>query len=138
MNDSKLTKLLREFTPEKNSFATLGFTAGALASTAEDLRKWIDHLFRYDFLAEETLQKMINYLEAEDPDVKYQIGYGLGMRVLNIEGDTLYGHTGTIPGFGAAVFHCPKKDYSIAISSNFSMFEQTEVLKEFVSVLIND
>lgn len=121
--------------PDETSFATLGFSAGAIVSTADDLRKWIDNLFRTNFLQKETLNEMIDYKEAKDPDVRNQVGYGLGLRVLKIDGNVIFGHTGTIPGFGAAVFYCPKKDYSVAVVSNISMFDQISVLEELISII---
>jgi D-alanyl-D-alanine carboxypeptidase len=124
-----------KITPDETSFATLGFSAGAIVSTADDLRKWIDSLFKSNFLKEETLNEMMKYLEAEDHDVRRQIGYGLGLRVLNIDGDIMFGHTGTIPGFGAAVFYCPEKDYSVAIIGNVSIFDQISVLEGLISVI---
>ena len=74
----------------------------------------------------------MNYLKAGDPDVKYQLGYGLGLRVLKINEDKIFGHTGTIPGFGAAVFYCPEKNYSLAVVSNISIFDQLEVMKDLI------
>jgi D-alanyl-D-alanine carboxypeptidase len=118
-----------KITPDETSFATLGFSAGAMVSTANDLRQWIDGLFKSGFLQEETLDEMMGYVEAEDHDVRGQIGYGLGLRVLHIGGDIVFGHTGTIPGFGAAVFYCPEKDYSAAVIGNASMFDQISVIE---------
>ncbi len=124
-----------EMTAAKNGFATLGFSAGAIVSTASDLRNWIDSLFRLDFLNKESIEEMINYLETEGSDVKNQLGYGLGLRVLKIEEQFLYGHTGTIPGFGAAVFYCPEKDYSLAVMSNISVFDQINVLSDLLKII---
>jgi D-alanyl-D-alanine carboxypeptidase len=126
---------IHKITPDETSFATLGFSAGAMVSTADDLRKWIDSLFKSNFLKEETLNEMVKFLEVEDHDVRGQIGYGLGLRVLNIDGNIFFGHTGTIPGFGAAVFYCPGKDYSIAVISNVSVFDQMSVLEGLFSVI---
>ena len=63
----------------------------------------------------------MRYLEATDPDVPGQLGYGLGLRVLAVGDDLIFGHTGTIPGFGAVAFYCPEKDYSVAVVSNLSL-----------------
>lgn len=125
----------RKITPDETSFATLGFSAGAIVSTANDLRKWIDNLFKYNYLKRETLNEMMEYLEAEDPDVCGQIGYGLGLRVIKIDDNIIFGHTGTIPGFGAAVFYCPEKDYSVAIIGNVSMLDQVNVVEGLISVI---
>jgi D-alanyl-D-alanine carboxypeptidase len=125
----------QKVTPNETSFATLGFSAGAIASTANDLCNWIDSLFKSNFLKKETLNEMTNYLQVEDHDIPGQIGYGLGLRTLNIDGNKIFGHTGTIPGFGAAVLYCPEKDYSVAIISNVSIFDQIDVLKGLISVI---
>jgi D-alanyl-D-alanine carboxypeptidase len=129
---------LREFTPEENSFATFGYSAGAMAATAEDLQQWIDQLFSGEFIAPETLAEMMEYLPVEDEDVRRQVGYGLGLRVLEIDGDLIYGHTGTIPGFGAAAFYCPEKDYSVAVASNSSPFAQVGALEKLIAVINNN
>jgi len=126
---------IHKVVPKETSFATLGFSAGAIVSTADDLRKWIDSLLKSFFQSESTLIEMMNYLEAEDQDVHRQIGYALGLRVLDIDGDIIYGHTGTIPGFGAAVFYCPVKNYSIALGSNVSLFDQISVLEDLIFVI---
>ena len=127
-----------EMTADKNAFATLGFSAGAIVSTASDLRIWVDSLFSSNFLKEDSLDEMMNYLDAEDPDVKSQLGYGLGLRVLKIEDQILYGHTGTIPGFGAAAFYCPEKDFSLSVISNISIFDQVDVINELVKTIITE
>ncbi len=124
--------------PTNVSWSTLGFSAGAMVSNAQDLLQFIDGLFTGELLSETTLAEMINYLEVEDAGVPDQLGYGLGLRCLKVEGDELLGHTGTTPGFGAAVFHCPEKDYSIALVANMSMFDQSSVLREVIRVLHSD
>lgn len=124
-----------EMTAEKNAFATLGYSAGALVSTASDLRKWIDALFRSSFLSDKSLNEMMDFLEVEDGDLEKELGYGLGLRVLEIDEQILYGHTGTIPGFGAAVFYCPEKDYSLAVMSNISVFDQVNVINDLVKII---
>lgn len=121
--------------PEATSFATLAYAAGTVASTAEDLRRWIDTLLASDFLTPEVRGDMMRYLEATDPDVPGQLGYGLGLRVLAVGDDLIFGHTGTIPGFGAAAFYCPEKDYSVAVVSNLSLFDQTNVVGALVQIL---
>ncbi len=126
---------INEIAPDETSFATLGFSAGAMVSTADNLRRWTDYLFKSNFLSENTLKLMMEYIEAEDSDVRQQIGYGLGLRVIKVNESQIYGHTGTIPGFGAAAFYCPQQDYSIAIISNYSMFNQFSVIEKFVSVI---
>jgi D-alanyl-D-alanine carboxypeptidase len=54
---------------------------------------------------------------------------------LKIDNDEIYGHTGTIPGFGAAAFHSLEKDYSLAVVSNISMFDQISVLEGLIKLI---
>jgi CubicO group peptidase (beta-lactamase class C family) len=72
--------------------------AGQLWSTVADLGRWLDFLAigHGDVLAVSTLDEMS--APAPFPD------YGLGLRRLDVEGRTLIGHTGSMPGFLAAAF----------------------------------
>ena len=126
---------VHKLNPEATSFATLAHAAGAVASTADELRIWIDTLLASNFLHPEVMGEMVSYLEAKDPDVPSQIGYGLGLRVLAVDDDLIFGHTGTIPGFGAAAFYCPEKDYSVAVVSNLSLFDQINVVDALIQIL---
>lgn len=126
---------IQKFTSQENSFASLGFAAGGMVTTAEELTIFLESIFKTEYLEEETVKMMNDYLLAADPDVKNQIGYGLGLRVLKIKGDILYGHTGTIPGFGAAAFYCPQENYSISYASNISLFDQVKVLEGLIAVI---
>ncbi len=71
----------------------------------------------------------------KDPDIPEQTGYGLGLRRLVIEQDTLIAHTGTIPGFGGAAFYCPEKGYYIAILGNISAMNQPYILRTIVMTI---
>jgi hypothetical protein len=57
--------------------------------------------------------------------------------VLNISGHVFFGHTGTIPGFGAAVFHCPEMDCSVAVMGNASVFDQISVIEGLLPAMKN-
>jgi CubicO group peptidase (beta-lactamase class C family) len=73
--------------------------AGQAWSTVADLARWADFLAtgHPDVLAPETLTEM-GRPQPPDP------GYGLGLRLLDIDGRRLVGHTGSMPGFLASVF----------------------------------
>jgi D-alanyl-D-alanine carboxypeptidase len=79
--------------------------AGELWSTAADLARWAAFLAAGDerVLAAATLERMRRPAappEATDPDG----GYGLGVQLLRRGGRTLAGHTGSMPGFLAALW----------------------------------
>jgi CubicO group peptidase (beta-lactamase class C family) len=73
--------------------------AGQAWSTIADLARWADFLAtgHPDVLAKATLDEMAS----PQPPVD---GYGLGLRLLELDGRRLRGHTGSMPGFLASLF----------------------------------
>ncbi len=73
--------------------------AGQVWSTVTDLARWADFLAtgHPDVLAPETLDDMAT---AQAPAA----GYGLGLRLLDVDGTAYAGHTGSMPGFVASLF----------------------------------
>jgi len=79
--------------------------AGQLWSTAADLARWAGFLAAGDerVLAAATVERMRRPAappEETDPDG----GYGLGMQLMRRDGRRLAGHTGSMPGFLAALW----------------------------------
>jgi D-alanyl-D-alanine carboxypeptidase len=123
---------LTRIRPGNRAWPSGAFAAGAVASTSGDLLRFIESLFYGQVLTSDSLDTMLAFLPAPDAQVPNQTGYGLGLRRLEIDGDVLVGHTGTIPGFGAAVFSCPEGDYSIAFAANLSLFDPAPLLRDLV------
>jgi CubicO group peptidase (beta-lactamase class C family) len=73
--------------------------AGQVWSTVTDLARWADFLAtgHPDVLAAGTLDEMAT-AQAPAP------GYGLGLRLLDVDGTAYAGHTGSMPGFLASLF----------------------------------
>ncbi len=73
--------------------------AGQAWSTVADLARWADFLAtgHPDVLARTTLDEMAT---AQAPAA----GYGLGLRLIELDGRPLTGHTGSMPGFLASLF----------------------------------
>ena len=72
--------------------------AGQAWSTVTDLLRWADFLAtgHPDVLARTTLDEMAT--------AQPRPGYGLGLRLLDVDGRQLRGHTGSMPGFLASLF----------------------------------
>lgn len=79
--------------------------AGQLWSTATDLGAWVRFLTApsSEILAADTLEEM-TIIQSADPGAGLRDAYGLGLRLLEHRGTVLVGHTGSMPGFLAAVF----------------------------------
>jgi D-alanyl-D-alanine carboxypeptidase len=126
---------LTRIRPGNRAWASGAFAAGGVASTSADLLSLIDNLFYGQLLTAVSLEEMTDFRPAPDEHLPAQTGYGLGLRRLEIEGDVLVGHTGTIPGFGAVVVECQERDYSIAAAANLSVFDQLAVLEAVVRLV---
>lgn len=121
--------------PTNRAFASSGYSAGGIAANSSDIAIFLEALFSQKIISKDSLEKMMDFKDFTDEDVTEQTGYGLGFRRLVIEGDTLIGHTGTIPGFGGAAFYCPEKDYYITILANLSYLDQVHILSTIIKTL---
>lgn len=93
--------------------------AGQLWSTVEDLAVWSAVLTgrHRDVLSEDALRSMSTPHSA-DPDERLSGAYGLGLR-LSRKGDRmLIGHTGSMPGFFAALFVDPGSGVGAILLAN--------------------
>jgi D-alanyl-D-alanine carboxypeptidase len=72
----------------------------------------------------------MKFVEARDRNYPGLRGYGLGIKHFIIDGEDLYGHTGTVPGYSGIVLHNIKKGYTICILDNLSVIDQEGLLKD--------
>jgi CubicO group peptidase (beta-lactamase class C family) len=106
--------------------------AGQLWSTPADLIAWADVLAQgrgdesggrmplvmgRDVLSPETAVEM-RTVQSGDPDDQHQGAYGLGLRLHWSATGTLAGHTGSMPGFLAAMFVDPRTHASAVVMAN--------------------
>lgn len=127
----------RRVTERHQSWLTYGYSAGAMVSTAADLVRFVDALFDGLLLAPEERSQMTTFIPAADRDLPQQTGYGLGLRQLTGAGagGIVLGHTGSTPGFGAAVLHAPDADYTIAAVGNLSRFDALPLIEAVLADL---
>jgi CubicO group peptidase (beta-lactamase class C family) len=95
--------------------------AGQLWSTAQDMCRWSGALSgsRPDLLNANTLAEMSAPRTMEDLQ-HWTRGFGLGLMLMR-DGDTVYvGHTGSMPGFLAAVFCHPSTQLAVVVLTNTS------------------
>ena len=91
--------------PEPEHHAGVMAAAGQLWATLDDLARFAAFLLgdTGDVLSPDTLEEMA-VPAGVDPSSPGWSGYGLGLQVLRVDGRTLTGHGGSMPGFLAGVF----------------------------------
>jgi CubicO group peptidase (beta-lactamase class C family) len=91
--------------PEPEHDAGVMAAAGQLWSTLADLGRFAAFLLgdTGEVLSPATLEEM-TVPAGVDPSVPGWSAYGLGLQVLRVDGQTLVGHGGSMPGFLAGVF----------------------------------
>lgn len=116
---------------------TIPDSAGALVSTADELRIWIRQLMRGQVIDRETLQEMISpspTAAAASPN--YQYGYGV--YVWKVRGTTMIGHTGQINGFTAAVGYLPDRDITTVVLANDDTFDARVAGRRLTAIAIGE
>ena len=104
----------------RTSQYSASWTAGAMVSTAEDIARWSQALFRGKVLSQAGLDQMLTF-HAPTPGEPSIIGYGLGTvkfahRLL--AGEDAFGHGGWVVGYSTAMAFFPEYDVSISILMN--------------------
>lgn len=124
-----------DISPDNTSWATLAFTSGAMASTAEDLGIFFEHLMHADMLAPATLKEMTTFIDAPNPGFPQQNGYGLGLMRLDVNGHELIGHVGQFMGATTIAMLSPDEGYIIVITCNLSNPELVAVLADLQEII---
>lgn len=86
-------------------------------ASASDLAAFIDDLFLGDVLSAALRQAMFEIVP-DDGRIAGQVGGGLGIRVYNFLGRTLYGHSGGTQNSSALVLFDPATGITVAVSVN--------------------
>jgi D-alanyl-D-alanine carboxypeptidase len=101
------------------SAATVAWAAGDLVSSARDVAKWCAALYGGNVLNGTSRSEMIetdysNYANG---------GYGLGTRTRTSNGQPALGHTGSLRGFSAAMWHFPESDLTVVVMGNLGRIQ---------------
>lgn len=110
--------------------ATVAWAAGAIDGSAHDLTTWGDALYGGHLVAPEDLAQMEDwtYYPATDET------YGLGTRSRVIEGERVFGHTGSIRGYDAAMWHFPETDMTITVLTNLGRIDANPIVDALAAI----
>ena len=116
----------QDFNPERwadstNLFSSIYssvWAAGAIASTPREIAKWSQTLYSGNFLQSASLDSM---LITEPRRIgRSVIPMGLGVLKLKVEGETTWGHGGTLYPFKSRTFYLPELGLSVAYSYSWT------------------
>lgn len=114
--------------PENTSWATVGFTAGAMASNSTDLSAFTYRLFSGEIVNTESLKLMTTFSD----------NYGLGLKKIKVNDRYYWGHEGEITGFESITAYHPDSGIVISICCNTTPFTINELLNKIDALLYNN
>lgn len=92
---------------------------GVMAATAQDVALFLDKLFNNEVLNVQSLKDMKELTEVKAGHRYFdRPAYGLGLMSARISGRSIYGHTGSGPGFGGVAYYNEESRNSIVLLSN--------------------
>jgi D-alanyl-D-alanine carboxypeptidase len=109
------------------STATIASTAGAIASSASDLARWVEALYGGDVVRPDLLAAMTEFRPHDY--------YGLGTRTRIYSGRRAVGHTGSLRGFDDAMWYFPREGATIVVLTNRNLYGIDKVVKSIARTL---
>ncbi len=106
--------------------------AGGFISTAQDLMKWNESLYKHKLLAEETFNRMATKQPnaVRNHPIFGELHYGYGITV-DTSGNLLQlGQTGYVPGFVSMDFYFPEYDTGVIVLENIA-YDTDNIKKTF-------
>ena len=97
------------------SAATVAWAAGGVTASARDIARWADALYGGEgVVSDASLAQMTDYLAAGQT----RGTYGLGTRTRLYAGERMFGHTGSLRGFAASMWHYEELDLTVVVLTN--------------------
>ena len=93
------------------------WTGGGLITTSLDLARYIKLLLEGKVVYKDYLEQMKQPVN-EESGKRDSTGYGLGLEVWDTTYGKMYGHRGTMPGYGSITLYVPDYGFSIAMQYN--------------------
>ncbi|MGH2473923.1 MAG: serine hydrolase domain-containing protein, partial [Candidatus Limnocylindrales bacterium] len=116
------------------SVVTAAGGAGGVASSASDLAVWARALYGGDVLAPTSRMAMLD--PSDSARYKPSVPYGLGVQVVDIDGQRTYGHSGRLLGFRSAVRYLPAQDLAVAVLTNQSRTDPGVIVRALLKIVL--
>jgi D-alanyl-D-alanine carboxypeptidase len=99
-----------------DSIASSAWTGGGIVAGAAAVARWGDALLRDDVLDPSGRKQLLSFVAVDDGPA----GYGLGVTRIRSpqDGTELWGHDGSLPGFGSSLWHLPSRGITAAVLAN--------------------
>lgn len=120
-----------DYRPTKAA-ATVAWGAGDIVSTASDLAEWARAVYGGHLLAPDSLAAITNF----DYSSYAKETYGLGTRTRVFDGARMFGHTGSLRGFDAAMWHFPETDLTIVVLTNRGRIEANPIVDALATIAL--
>ena len=112
------------------SAATVAWAAGAMVSSAPGIADWARALYAGELLSAESMAQMTDF--AGNP---YSgTSYGLGTRTRLVDGWRMVGHTGSLRGFTAAMWHVRDAGITVVVLDNLGRIDPNRIADEFARI----
>ncbi len=99
--------------------ATQAWTAGAIASNAEDMALYTEALVSGELFSDpDSLAQMTDFQEVDPLKFGLMTSYGLGIGVFPLKAAEAWGHTGGTAGFATLIMTIPEKDTNLVYLTN--------------------
>lgn len=120
-----------DYRPTKSA-ATVAYGAGDIVSTAADLADWVRSVYGGQLLEPESVALMTDFNYSS-----YARGtYGLGTRTRLFDGARMFGHTGSLRGYAAAMWHFPETDLTIVVLTNRGRIEANPIVDALAEIAL--
>ncbi len=118
-----------DYRPTKSA-ATVAFAAGDIVSTAGALADWVRSVYGGHLVEPESLALMTDFNYSS-----YARGtYGLGTRTRVFAGERMFGHTGSLRGYAAAMWQFPSTDLTIVVLTNRGRIEANPIVDALAAI----
>lgn len=95
----------------------IGFSAGSLMSTVEDLALWDAALYSDKLVSKKTMQKIWQPVKSKSGR-PLPVNYGLGWFIDSYHGHRILQHNGGTPGFSSVIYRFPDDTLSVILLTN--------------------